>query len=98
VSGPVDVLAVWDAEVEAFRNTASLVKVGIPGRETAYAEHLARLERTRAAVAELLEASHEFARGMPPSLADNTAVIGGVNAQALERVRAAVRSAKGMQP
>lgn len=55
-------------------------------------------EAVRAAVAELLEASHEFARGMPLSLADNTAVIGGVNAQALERVRAAVRSAKGMQP
>ena len=85
MSAPVDVLAVMD------QDTRYLERQGFENATL-------HMREARAAAAELLAAAEHFARGMPLSLADNTAVIGGVNAQALERLRAAVKSAKGVQP
>lgn len=59
---PVDVLAVMDAEIDAFRKTEAMVGVAIPERRAAYAEHLAKLIDARAVVVELIESSREVER------------------------------------
>lgn len=86
MSGPLSVLT--EAQDWLYRTSESR---GDDDRAEAVKHAIATL-------AELADTAHEFARGMPLSLADNTAVIGAVNAQALERLRALARAAKGLQP
>ncbi len=58
----VDVLAILDVEIDAFRKTEAIIGVAVPDRRLAYEEHLAALIEARAAVAELIEAAEKILR------------------------------------
>lgn len=56
----VDVVAVWDREIDAFRKTEVMIAISVPERRQAYADQLASLTAARATIAELIAADREF--------------------------------------
>jgi hypothetical protein len=84
MNAPVDVLALWDREIDAFRKTEVMISVSVPERKQAYTDHLALLIDARAVVAELIDAAGEL-----------LAQFDGSERQAVVNLRAAIARVQG---